>query len=32
MNEADHSSPSSAEIKNTWGYTSTPSNVFITWC
>jgi hypothetical protein len=23
--ESDHSPPSSAEVKNTWGYTSTPS-------
>jgi len=22
--EADHSPPSSAEVKNTWGYTATP--------
>jgi hypothetical protein len=30
--EADHSSPSSAEIKNTWIYTSTPSYVFMWSC
>jgi hypothetical protein len=24
--EADHSPPSSAEVKNTWSYTSTPPN------
>jgi hypothetical protein len=27
--EADHSSPSSAEVKNEWSYTSTPPYVFI---
>jgi hypothetical protein len=27
--EADHSPPTTAEIKNTWIYTSTPSNVFM---
>jgi hypothetical protein len=27
--EADHSSPSSAEIKNAWSYTSTPTYVFV---
>jgi hypothetical protein len=30
--EADHSRPSSAEVKNTWSYTSTPRYVFMTWC
>jgi hypothetical protein len=30
--EADHSPPSSAEIKNAWSYTSTPQYVFMAWC
>jgi hypothetical protein len=30
--ETDHSSPSSAEIKNVWSYTSTPQFVFMAWC
>jgi hypothetical protein len=30
--EADHSPPSSAEVKNAWSYTSTPQFVFIAWC
>jgi hypothetical protein len=30
--EADHSPPSSAEVKNVWSYTSTPQYVFIAWC
>jgi hypothetical protein len=30
--EADHSSASSAEVKNAWGYTSTNPYVFIGWC
>jgi hypothetical protein len=30
--EADHSPPSSAEVKNTWNYTSTPQCVFLAWC
>jgi hypothetical protein len=30
--EADHSPPSSAEVKNAWSYTSTPQHVFIVWC
>jgi hypothetical protein len=30
--EADHSPPSSAEVKNAWSYTSTPQNVFMAWC
>jgi hypothetical protein len=29
--EADHSPPSSAEVKNAWSYTSTPQYVFMTW-
>jgi hypothetical protein len=27
--EADHSPPSSAEVKNAWNYTSTPQYVFM---
>jgi hypothetical protein len=30
--EADHSLPSSPEVKNAWSYTSTPQYVFIVWC
>jgi hypothetical protein len=30
--EPDHSSPSSAEVKNAWSYTSTPQYVFMAWC
>jgi hypothetical protein len=31
--EADHSSPSSAEVKNAWGYTSTPPiSLHGAWC
>jgi hypothetical protein len=30
--EADHSPPSSAEVKNAWSYTSTPHYAFIAWC
>jgi len=30
--EADHSPPSSTEVKNTWRYTSTPQYVFMAWC
>jgi hypothetical protein len=30
--EADHSSPSSAELKNAWSYISTPQYAFMTWC
>jgi hypothetical protein len=30
--EADHSSPSSAEVKNVWTSTSTPQYAFMTWC
>jgi hypothetical protein len=30
--EADHLPPSSAKVKNVWGYTSTPQYVFMAWC
>jgi hypothetical protein len=30
--EADHSPPSSAEVKNAWRYTYTPQYVFMEWC
>jgi hypothetical protein len=30
--KADHSSPSSAEVKNAWSYTSIPQYVFMAWC
>jgi hypothetical protein len=30
--EADHSPPSSAEVKNAWSYTSTPQHTFMAWC
>jgi hypothetical protein len=30
--EADHSPPSSAEVKNAWRYTSAPQYVFMAWC
>jgi hypothetical protein len=30
--EADHSPPSSAEVKNSRSYTSTPQYVFMAWC
>jgi hypothetical protein len=30
--EADHSLPSSAEVKNAWSCTSTPQYVFMAWC
>jgi hypothetical protein len=30
--EADHSSPSRAEVKNAWSYTSIPPYVFMAWC
>jgi hypothetical protein len=30
--EADHSSPSTAEVKNVWSYTTTPQYVFMVWC
>jgi hypothetical protein len=29
--EADQSHPSSAEVKNAWSYTFTPSYVFMAW-
>jgi hypothetical protein len=30
--EADHSPPSSAEVKNAWSYTSTPQYTSMAWC
>jgi hypothetical protein len=30
--EADHSPPSSADVKNAWSYTSTPQHIFMVWC
>jgi hypothetical protein len=30
--EADHSPPSSADVKNAWSYTSTPQYAFMAWC
>jgi hypothetical protein len=30
--EADHSPPSSAEMKNAWCYASTPQYAFMVWC
>jgi hypothetical protein len=30
--EADHSSPSSTEVKNAWSYISTPPHAFMAWC
>jgi hypothetical protein len=30
--EADHSPPSSAEVKNAWSCTSTPTFVCMAWC
>jgi hypothetical protein len=30
--EADHSHPSSAEVKIAWQYTSTPQYAFMAWC
>jgi hypothetical protein len=30
--EADHSPPSSAQVKNAWSYTSTPQYIFMAWC
>jgi hypothetical protein len=30
--EADHSPPSSAEVKNAWSYSSTPQYDFMAWC
>jgi len=29
--EADHSPPSSVEVKNVWSYTSIPPHVFMSW-
>jgi hypothetical protein len=29
--ETDHSSPSNAEVKNAWRYTSAPQYVFMAW-
>jgi hypothetical protein len=29
--EADHSSPSNAEVKNSWSYISTPQYAFMAW-
>jgi hypothetical protein len=29
--EADHSPPSSAEVKNAWSYTSAPQHAFMAW-
>jgi hypothetical protein len=30
--EADHSPPSSSEVKNAWGYTCIPQYAFMAWC
>jgi hypothetical protein len=30
--EADHSPPSSADVKNAWSYTSPPQYAFMAWC
>jgi hypothetical protein len=30
--EADHSPPSSAEVKNEWSYTSIPPRILTVWC
>jgi hypothetical protein len=30
--EANHSPPSTADIKNAWIYSSTPPNTFMMWC
>jgi hypothetical protein len=30
--EADHTPPSSDEIKNVWSYISTPQYAFVLWC
>jgi hypothetical protein len=30
--EANHSPPSTAEVKNAWSYNSTPQYVFMAWC
>jgi hypothetical protein len=32
VREVDHSTPSSAEVKNAWNYTSPPQYVFMAWC
>jgi hypothetical protein len=32
VREADHSPPSSAEVKNAWSYNSTRQYVFMAWC
>jgi hypothetical protein len=32
VSEADHSPPTSAEVKKTWLYTSTPPNIFMAYC
>jgi hypothetical protein len=32
VSEADHSPPSSAEVKNARSYTSTPQYAFMAWC
>jgi hypothetical protein len=30
--EADHSPPSTAEVKTAWSYTATPQYALMTWC
>jgi len=30
--EADHSPPTSVEVKNAWSYTSIPQYTFMAWC
>jgi hypothetical protein len=32
VREADHPTPSSAEVKNAWSYNSTPQYAFMAWC
>jgi hypothetical protein len=32
VREAEHSPPSSAQVKNSWSYASTPQYVFMAWC
>jgi hypothetical protein len=32
VREADHTPPSSAEVKNAWSYTSSPQYAFMAWC
>jgi hypothetical protein len=32
VSAADHSPPSSAEVKNAWSYTSIPQYVIVVWC